>query len=258
MGANKNNNLVPTIDSFTPTIGKKGDVVTITGSKFTNATEVAFNGILQTNFTVKDSTCITVKVPANATTGKISVTTQYGTGYSLVDFFIKEINDKIPDPPENNIPISLSIGAGIGIPYGGIGGNAEYHMTDKGSAYIGLGAFPTELNDSSVSIGWNVGGRYYFKHDTGTGSRMRVSAGIGVLGVKETIKNTGYYYMGTYYYSNPGWLPDEYFHYNEKSLLIGPYIGIGWAPNKSSGYKGWDFDLLGMSNGVKASCGYSF
>ena len=64
----------PTITSFTPTSGKVGTSVTITGTNLTGVTSVKFNGITAT-FTPSTATTVTATVPAGATTGKITVTT---------------------------------------------------------------------------------------------------------------------------------------------------------------------------------------
>lgn len=63
-----------------------GTSVTITGTHFTGATAVAFNGTNQPVFTVNSATSITTTVPAGATTGTVSVTTPNGTGTSTASF----------------------------------------------------------------------------------------------------------------------------------------------------------------------------
>jgi len=78
---------LPTIASFTPASGPASTIVTITGSKFTGATTVAFNGIAA-GFTIDSDTQIQATVPAGATTGKISVTNADGTGSSATDFVV--------------------------------------------------------------------------------------------------------------------------------------------------------------------------
>jgi len=67
----------PTISSFTPiTAGAGvGASITLTGTNFSNASAVQFNGVAATTYTVVNATTITVIVPAGATTGPISVTT---------------------------------------------------------------------------------------------------------------------------------------------------------------------------------------
>jgi hypothetical protein len=77
----------PLITSFTPADGPEGTEVTIRGANFTGATEVKFNGA--TAFYILDSaTQIRATVPTGATTGKISVTSAKGTGFSATDFIV--------------------------------------------------------------------------------------------------------------------------------------------------------------------------
>ncbi len=77
--------VLPTITSYTPTKGVAGDMVTISGSAFTGATLVKFDGV-STDYTVADYKTIKAKVPAGAETGKITVTTPSGTATSSISF----------------------------------------------------------------------------------------------------------------------------------------------------------------------------
>jgi Ca2+-binding RTX toxin-like protein len=69
---------VPTITSFDPTSGPVGTSVTITGTNLSGATTVTFNGVGGT-ITSNTATEIVTTVPADATTGPVSVTTAGGT-----------------------------------------------------------------------------------------------------------------------------------------------------------------------------------
>ena len=75
----------PVVTGFTPVTGSVGTPVTINGSGFTGATNVAFNGASAT-FTVVNSNQITTTVPVGATTGNISVSTTCGTVNGPVPF----------------------------------------------------------------------------------------------------------------------------------------------------------------------------
>ncbi|MBO2010793.1 reprolysin-like metallopeptidase [Hymenobacter negativus] len=78
----------PTITSFTPTTGPVGTVVVVTGTNFTLASQVTFNGISAPTYTVNSATQITVTVPTGATTGVIGVTTPTGSGVSTGSFTV--------------------------------------------------------------------------------------------------------------------------------------------------------------------------
>ena len=79
----------PVIASFSPKSGKVGASVTLTGLRFTGATDVSFNGVSASSFTVDNDTQITATVPSEGTTGKISVTTPGGTALSAGNFKVK-------------------------------------------------------------------------------------------------------------------------------------------------------------------------
>ncbi len=78
-------NPAPTISSFSPTSGSVGTVVAVTGTNFTGATAVRFNGTAAT-FSIASATSIQARVPLGATSGKISVTTPGGTATSKSNF----------------------------------------------------------------------------------------------------------------------------------------------------------------------------
>jgi IPT/TIG domain len=75
----------PSITSFTPTSGKPGKAVTIKGKNLSGATSVTFDGVKAT-ITSDTATQIKVKVPKEAKTGKIAVTTPGGTATSATKF----------------------------------------------------------------------------------------------------------------------------------------------------------------------------
>ena len=78
----------PSITSFTPASGPVATSVTLTGTGFTGATGVSFNGTAATTFTVNSDTQISATVPTGATSGKITVTNAAGTGTSATSFTV--------------------------------------------------------------------------------------------------------------------------------------------------------------------------
>ncbi|WP_158267553.1 IPT/TIG domain-containing protein [Adhaeribacter arboris] len=74
--------VIPGITSLSPTAGPIGTLVTITGTSFTGASSVRFNGTEAVSFTVNSDNQITATVPVGTTVGRIAVTTPSGTGTS--------------------------------------------------------------------------------------------------------------------------------------------------------------------------------
>ncbi len=72
---------------FRRPVGAAGTNVVITGTNFSSATAVAFNGVTAA-FTVNSSSQITATVPTDASSGAISVTTPNGTGVSSGSFTV--------------------------------------------------------------------------------------------------------------------------------------------------------------------------
>ena len=79
--------LPPTLVAFLPLSGPVGTPVTVTGTGFTGASSVTFDGQAAT-FSVTSDLQIDTTVPAGADTGAISVTTPGGVATSLLDFMV--------------------------------------------------------------------------------------------------------------------------------------------------------------------------
>jgi hypothetical protein len=80
-------NLAPQITSFNPTSGQAGDVITVTGKRFTGTTAVKI-GSTNATFTVVSATELTFTIPAGSVTGPVSITTPNGTGISTSAFTV--------------------------------------------------------------------------------------------------------------------------------------------------------------------------
>jgi subtilisin-like proprotein convertase family protein len=78
----------PTITSFTPTAGRVGRQVVITGTNLTGATALTFGGTPASGFAVNSATQITANVPTGAGAGPIAVTTPAGQATSPQPFVV--------------------------------------------------------------------------------------------------------------------------------------------------------------------------
>ncbi|HKO95921.1 MAG TPA: zinc-dependent metalloprotease family protein [Pyrinomonadaceae bacterium] len=74
-------NPTPVINGFSPTAAPNGGTAVITGINFISPSAVRINGV-DTSFTVNSSTEIVAIIPSGATTGPITVSTNYGTATS--------------------------------------------------------------------------------------------------------------------------------------------------------------------------------
>ena len=80
----------PILSGFSPSSGKAGDSVTLTGRYFTAANAVSFGGVPASSFSIVGDQTIVVVVPVNAATGPISVSSTTGVCQSSSNFFIYE------------------------------------------------------------------------------------------------------------------------------------------------------------------------
>jgi hypothetical protein len=78
----------PHITSFTPTSGPVGTEVKISGTTFTGASKVAFDGVDATSFEVVTDSLVDAIVPSGAKTGAIQITTPGGTATSTTSFTV--------------------------------------------------------------------------------------------------------------------------------------------------------------------------
>jgi hypothetical protein len=81
---------IPTTPTFSPANGGIGTAVTLTGTRFTDATIVQFNGTNVSSFTVVSDTSITTTVPTGATTGVITVGNPAGSTNSASNFTVAQ------------------------------------------------------------------------------------------------------------------------------------------------------------------------
>ena len=140
----------PVVLSFNPTSGPVGTSVDITGSVFTGATAVAFNGT-NAGFTVHSDTLITAAVPAGAATGPISVTGPGGTGTSAQSFTV------IYPPPAPTTLTASPVNAQITLTWTAANGAASYNIkrstTSGAETTINTGVTITSYADTGLTNG---------------------------------------------------------------------------------------------------------
>jgi hypothetical protein len=78
----------PVIDRIVPQSGPPGGTVLLLGANFTQGAEIKFNTQPVTEFTVESPNRISVRVPAEATTGPVSITTPQGNANSSTPFTV--------------------------------------------------------------------------------------------------------------------------------------------------------------------------
>jgi outer membrane protein assembly factor BamB len=158
----------PTVSSFLPTSGTAGTTVVISGSGFTGATAVAFNG-LASSFSITSDGSITATVPAGATTGPISVTTPQGAGTSAGSFTVTTAESDVAVAYQVNVAhTGLQTDASLVPPYGlkwkspSLGGTPSYALITVGKVFVTAGQTLYALDATTGNISWSasLGGSY--------------------------------------------------------------------------------------------------
>ena len=129
----------PTIASFTPTSGPVGTSVTISGTNFTGATAVTFNGV-SAALTATSATAIQATVPAGATTGPLSVTTSGGTATSTGAFTVASA-----PTITSFVPTSGPVGTSVTI-------NGTNYTGATAVAFNTVGATFTVTSDTAIQV----------------------------------------------------------------------------------------------------------
>lgn len=105
----------PGVAGFSPTTGRQGTNVVITGSNLLGTTNIQFNDVNATDFTVLSNGAIRVSVPANATTGKLRVRTPAGSVLTSSNFVVEPLITGFA-PPFGPVNTSVTVfGANLNV-----------------------------------------------------------------------------------------------------------------------------------------------
>ncbi|HXO35526.1 MAG TPA: choice-of-anchor tandem repeat GloVer-containing protein [Candidatus Acidoferrales bacterium] len=86
--SNKIFKVTPKLTSFSPTTGKVGDSIVLTGTGLIQASNLTVGGVKVTSYTVSSDSKVTIRVPRGAKTGKLAVTTPGGNATSTATFTV--------------------------------------------------------------------------------------------------------------------------------------------------------------------------
>lgn len=103
-------NSTPAITSLSPVSGTVGSVVVITGTDFTGASAVRFNGTAA-SFTINSATRITATVPTGAATGNVAVANVNGTGNGVSFTVLPDPTTVVSlSPARNTVGVPINLG----------------------------------------------------------------------------------------------------------------------------------------------------
>lgn len=117
------------VSAFSPAKGIAGTTVTITGTNFSSATGVLFNGALGASFNKVSSTKLTAVVPDGTTSGIVTVVTTDGNATSAKPFGI------VP-AVSSFAPLAAPAGTSISISGSGFTGETAVYIGSKPAAQV--------------------------------------------------------------------------------------------------------------------------
>jgi len=138
----------PTVSAVSPNRGGPGDEITITGTNFTDASDVGFGNISASSFTVISPTTIKATISAGSGNG-VSVTTPGGKSTNTNFTFIPPPTISQVNPMKGglNSPITI-LGSNLAnsqVTIGGVPAIIGYTSANQIVAYVGSGASSGEL-----------------------------------------------------------------------------------------------------------------
>lgn len=137
----------PSVTSVAPNSGSRagGNTVTLSGSGFTGATSVTFNGVSAPNFSVTNDTTISAVVPSSATVGAVSVIVTTPVGSNNTNTLYTYVN--LPPTITSVSPNSGPPGGGNSVTITGSGFTGATSVTFGGTAASSF----TVVNDTTIT-----------------------------------------------------------------------------------------------------------
>ncbi|PTL79262.1 IPT/TIG domain-containing protein [Vitiosangium sp. GDMCC 1.1324] len=191
---------VPTLTSFSPASAGEGARVTLTGTGFTGATAMSFNGIDVTSVYVQSDTSLYAYVPTGASTGRLRVYNSQGVGVSSSDFTV------LPAPRITGFsPTSGPVGTVVTLNGSGFTGatdvrlgNTSLTVTPKSDTQLTV-AIPTGTLSGTFRVdapgGRATSGSTFSVQSSGSPSLSSFSPSTGWVGTSVTL--TGSNFTGT-------------------------------------------------------------
>ncbi len=153
----------PTISNFTPSSGRAGDSIVLSGGNFAGVTAVRF-GNIDANFTINSLGQLTATVPTGATTGRITIVNGYDSTESSSDFTIV------------SAPILISQIYGAGGNSGAIYNRDYVEIHNRSGTSVNLSGWSLQYASAngttwqSTSLGGTIAAGKYFLIGLGSGS----------------------------------------------------------------------------------------
>ena len=198
----------PSITSFSPTSGSAGEAIAISGSNFTGATSVQFNGVNAAQFTVQSATQISAIVPIGCSSGLITVKTPGGIAYSATGFTVAATGAIALSVQDEGNTITTQATAinfvGAGVIASNTGGVITVTIPGGGgTSGGGSSAYPQQILNSSPYV------------------YLRLNESSGTVAVDSSINHRDGTYSGSFILGVPGSLsndPDTAVRFNGGSI----------------------------------------
>ena len=160
------------VSSFSPSHGLAGSTVTLTGSGFTGASKVLFNGLAATSFRVVNDTTITAVSAVASSTGPISVVNLAGTASTSSGYVVD-----IPAPSITSLaPTAVKAGSSVTI-------TGKYFVGVTGVKLGNLNLQYRVISSTSIVVGIPVGastGNITVTTNSGQVSKSKLTVSVGV------------------------------------------------------------------------------